>query len=96
MQIKRTASAGTLESGDIMVLLDQGEKGIEVQLSSTVKKQYGQQIRDVIIETLIELETTDVKVVAHDRGALDCTIRARVMAAFYRATESTDYRWGGE
>lgn len=96
MQIKRTASAGTLESSDIMVLLDKGEKGIEVELNSTVEKQYGQRIREVITKTLIDLGATDVKVVANDRGALDCTIKARVMAAFYRATESSDYKWGGE
>jgi len=94
MEIKKAASAGTLESGDIMVLLEKGEKGIEIDLTSTVSKQFGDQIKEVMIETLTNLGVTDAKVVAKDRGALDCTIKARVMAAYYRATESTDYKWG--
>ena len=95
MQIKKPASAGTLESSDIIVLLEKSEKGIEIDLKSTVDKQFGQQIREVITKTLIDLGATDVKVVANDRGALDCTIKARVMAAYYRAAGSTDYKWGG-
>ena len=94
MEIKKTASAGTLESSDIMVTLEKGEKGIEIDLTSTVEKQYGKQIRKVITETLESLGADGVKVVANDRGALDCTIKARVSAALYRAAESTDYKWG--
>jgi citrate lyase subunit gamma (acyl carrier protein) len=94
MQIKKTTSAGTLESSDIMVILEKGDKGIEIDLNSTVEKQYGEHIREVIKHTLMDLGATNVKVVAKDRGALDCTIKARVMAAYYRATESTDYKWG--
>ena len=94
MEIKKTASAGTLESSDIMVTLEKGAKGIEIDLTSTVEKQYGKQIRKVITETLESLGADGVKVVANDRGALDSTIKARVCAAFYRAAESTDYKWG--
>lgn len=94
MQIKNSAFAGTLESGDIMISLEKGENGIEIDLNSTVEKQFGEQIREVIKKTLIGFNATDVKVVAKDRGALDCTIKARVMAAYYRAIGSTDYRWG--
>jgi citrate lyase subunit gamma (acyl carrier protein) len=96
VQIIKTASAGTLESSDIMIVLEKGDAGIEIDLKSTVKKQFGLQIREVISKTLVNLGATDVKVFANDRGALDCTIKARVRAAFYRATESTEYRWGGE
>ena len=94
MQIKMKAAAGTLESGDIMISLEKGERGFEIDLKSTVEKQYGEQIREVIKKTLADLGATEVKVVANDRGALDCTIKARVMAAYYRATESKDYKWG--
>lgn len=94
MQIKKTASAGTLESSDIMVILEKCDKGIEIDLNSAVEKQFGEHIREIIKNTLMGLGATNVKVVAKDRGALDCTIKARVMAAYYRATESTDYKWG--
>lgn len=88
-----TASAGTLESSDIMITLEQGNEGIEITLTSTVEKQYGKQIRKVITEALSDLGATGVKVMANDRGALDCTIKARVGAAWFRATNSTDYKW---
>ncbi|AEE92394.1 citrate lyase, acyl carrier (gamma) subunit [Tepidanaerobacter acetatoxydans Re1] len=94
MQIKNTASAGTLESGDIMIILEEGDNGIEIDLNSTVEKQYGEHISEVIKHTLMDLGVRNAKVVAKDRGALDCTIKARVMAAYYRAIESTDYKWG--
>lgn len=91
--IAGTASAGTLESSDVMVTLEQGTGGIEIDLTSTVEKQYGKQIRKVITETLEGLGATGVKVTVNDRGALDCTIKARVSAAWFRATGTTDYRW---
>ncbi|HWR61477.1 MAG TPA: citrate lyase acyl carrier protein [Clostridia bacterium] len=94
MQIENSAHAGTLESGDIMVSLEKGESGIEVYLKSTVEKQFGEQIREVITKTLTDLGVTAAKVAANDRGALDCTIKARVTAAYFRATGSTDYKWG--
>ncbi|MEG0752808.1 MAG: citrate lyase acyl carrier protein [Angelakisella sp.] len=93
MLIAGTASAGTLESSDVMVTLEQGTGGIEIDLTSTVEKQYGKQIRKVITETLEGLGATGVKVTVNDRGALDCTIKARVSAAWFRATGTTDYRW---
>lgn len=94
MQIKKTASAGTLESSDILVSLEKGGEGIEIDLKSTVNKQFGEQIREIITKTLTDLGATDIKVVANDRGALDCTIKARVLAAYYRAAGSADYKWG--
>ena len=79
--------AGTLESGDIRVNLSPSEtSGIMINLESSVEHQFGGQIRKVIRETLEELGITDAIVDATDKGALDCTIRARVTAAAVRAT----------
>ena len=77
--------AGTLESGDIMITIGPG-KGLEVNLQSSVEAQFGRQIRSVITETLQGLGIEDARVDAVDKGALDCTIRARVTAAAVRAT----------
>ena len=33
------------------------------------------------------------RIVASDKGALDCTIRARVKTAILRACDSQDYGW---
>ncbi len=83
----KSAFAGTLESGDIMVQISPSEnEGIEINLNSTVAYQFGNQIKAVIKETLTELGVESAVVTATDKGALDCTIRARVTAAAVRAT----------
>ena len=84
MEIKN-AVAGTLESGDIMVQIAPGE-GLQVDLQSSVAAQFGRQIKAVITETLTGLGIDNAYVKATDKGALDCTIRARVTAAAVRAT----------
>lgn len=61
-------------------------KGLEVELQSSVEAQFGRQIRALITETLEGLGIKDAHVDAIDKGALDCTIRARVTAAAVRAT----------
>ena len=81
----KEAIAGTLESGDIMITIGPGE-GLEVELQSSVAAQFGRQIKAVITDTLEGLGIKDAHVEAIDKGALDCTIRARVTAAVVRAT----------
>ena len=79
------AVAGTLESGDIMIQIGPGE-GLQVNLQSSVEAQFGTQIRALIKETLSGLGIENASVNAVDKGALDCTIRARVTAAAVRAS----------
>ena len=81
----KNAVAGTLESGDIMIQISSGE-GLEIDLQSSVAAQFGSQIKAVISETLKGLGIENAAVKAVDKGALDCTIRARVTAAAVRAT----------
>ena len=86
MEVKN-AVAGTLESGDIMIQIAPAEtKGLHIHLESSVAAQFGRQIREVITETLTGLGVEDASVKAVDKGARDCTIRARVTAAAVRAT----------
>ena len=81
------AQAGTLESGDILIRISPSEgQGLDIMLDSTVAYQFGSQIKKVIAETLEGLDIRDARVDATDKGALDCTIRARVTAAAVRAT----------
>ncbi len=68
-----------------MITIGPGE-GLEVELQSSVEAQFGRQIRELIKETLEGLGVKDAHVQAVDKGALDCTIRARVTAAAVRAT----------
>ncbi|MDA3955296.1 citrate lyase acyl carrier protein [Oceanispirochaeta sp.] len=94
MKIMKTGLAGTLESSDVLITVDSNpEKGREIILSSIVKRQYGKQILKVVNETLDLLSIEDVKVRLEDKGALDCTIRARLEAAVYRASGSETYPW---
>lgn len=94
MALKGVGIAGTLESSDITISIEQNEeKGIEIVLTSTVESQFGSQIRKVIRETLEKMEITDVIVHANDKGALDCTIQARVMTAVNRANQADSYLW---
>ena len=87
MELKTTGVAGTMESSDIQIVLEpRTEGGIEVSLTSSVMNQFGRQIVKVIRETLAELNIENAFVTAVDKGALDCTIRARTTAAIERAT----------
>ncbi|MBC6356025.1 citrate lyase acyl carrier protein [Lactobacillus helsingborgensis] len=90
MEIKTVGVAGTLESSDIQIMISAGQNGIEVDLDSEVAKSYGDQIKKVITETLNKFGITSAKVKATDKGALDCVITARTLAAAQRATETTD------
>lgn len=86
MEVKN-AQAGTLESGDILVQISPSEtSGLTVNLDSTVAYQFGRQIEKLIREVLSERGIENAVVDATDKGALDCTIRARVTAAAVRAT----------
>ena len=97
MQILKPAVAGTLESSDLMVTLEPGTDGIELSLTSSVMNQYGRQIKQTVLETLERLEVKDAKVTIVDKGALDCTIKARVECAVFRANDASasNIPWGG-
>ena len=96
MEIKKPAMAGTLESSDCMVTLEPNQGGIDFSLESSVIHQFGNQIRKVAMETLSNLDITNAKISIVDKGALDCTIKARVEAAVYRSLEQTkELPWGG-
>lgn len=93
---RKAAVAGTLESSDCMVTVEDGDGNIDLVLESTVIHQYGNQIRHVVLDTLESLGVQNVKIKIVDKGALDCTIRARVEAAVYRsAGQSEQLPWGG-
>ncbi|MFM1514897.1 citrate lyase acyl carrier protein [Helcococcus ovis] len=94
MEITKTAVAGTVESSDIMITVSPNEeKKIVINLDSSVEKQYGVQIRELIKKTLDNLGIKSVTVDAIDKGALDCTIQARTITAVNRALDVKKYNW---
>ena len=97
MEIKKPAVAGTLESSDLMVTVEPGSNGIELAISSSVMNQYGRQIKNTVLATLDRLEVRQAKVTVVDKGALDCTIKARVECAVFRSCDQSQKNipWGG-
>ncbi len=97
MEILKPAIAGTLESSDAQVLVEPGRGSVSLDLRSSVMNQYGRQIRDTILETLGRLGVTDVHISVVDKGALDCTLRARVACAVFRSAGVSEagIPWGG-
>ena len=96
MEILKSAAAGTLESSDCMVTVEPGE-GITLDLSSSVMNQYGRQIKAAVLETLERLGVQNANVTVVDKGALDCTLKARVECAVFRSSDasSANIPWGG-
>ncbi|MBC6342493.1 citrate lyase acyl carrier protein [Lactobacillus kimbladii] len=90
MEIKTVGVAGTLESSDIQIMVSAGQNGVEIDLESEVAKSYGDQIKKVITDTLKKFGIENAKVKATDKGALDCVIASRTLAAAQRATKTTD------
>ena len=81
MRVTTTAAAGTLESSDVLITVEPGEKaGIEIELEGATAVRFGDQIRSVVRETLSEFGIDSCRVRLQDKGALDCTIRARLSA----------------
>ncbi len=94
MRVVKTGIAGTLESSDVMITVSENTStGINIELHSIVEKQFGKQIRKVIKEKMEELDISDATVSVNDKGALDCTICARLEAATYRAAGIKHVRW---
>lgn len=96
MLIEKSAMAGTLESSDAQVIVEPGD-GLELSIQSSVLNQYGRQIKETILETLKRLGVNDGKVTVIDKGALDCTLKARVECAVLRSCgqSTANIPWGG-
>ena len=87
MEIKKLATAGTMESSDVYVEIEPGNGQIQVTLESVVAQQFGDAIREVVVEVLQEQKVDSANVRVVDRGALECVLRARVETAVLRGKE---------
>lgn len=86
MTIKK-GHAGTLESNDIMISVEEKtpDFGVQIELTSIVEAQFGNAIRQTLAEEAVKAGFPDIYIKAVDKGALDCTIRARIETAIERA-----------
>ncbi len=96
MKIEKTAIAGTLESSDAQVTIEPAES-LELEIQSSVLNQYGRQIKATVLETLERLSVEKARVTVVDKGALDCTLKARVECAVFRSCDASESNipWGG-
>ena len=97
MKILKPAMAGTLESSDAQVTVEPGEGTLDLTITSNVMNQYGRQIKATVLETLNRLEVASGRIVVVDKGALECTLIARVECAVFRSCDKSqsDIPWGG-
>ncbi|MDR1376719.1 MAG: citrate lyase acyl carrier protein [Synergistaceae bacterium] len=99
LKVTKKSLAGTLESSDVLVEVSPAksisdstisdsisvEKDNRVEIESVVLAQFGEALERTVSDVLRQLGVTDAHVVLHDRGALDCVVRARVETALRRA-----------
>ncbi len=86
MDITKRATAGTMQSSDLMVQVEPAER-LDIRIESTVKKQFEHLIRQRIEAVLARHAVTRAVVTVSDRGALDYAIEARLETALRRAGE---------
>lgn len=86
MQITKAAVAGTLESSDALIRVEPAE-GLDLEINSSVGKQFGEQIEATVKAVLSQFNVTDAQIIVEDKGALDCVLQARLKAALQRATD---------
>ena len=97
MTIEKSAVAGTLESSDAQITVEPSADGLTLDITSSVMNQYGRQIKATVLDTLERLDVKSGHVTVVDKGALDCTLKARVECAVFRSCGQSDKNipWGG-
>lgn len=93
MRITKTAVAGTLESSDVLITVEPYDRSLptenpfQIEIEGATAIRFGTQIRSVVQETLNAFAVESCRVRLQDKGALDCTIRARLSAALLRSSD---------
>lgn len=87
MEVVQNAVAGTLESNDVFVSVEPGQGKLDIVVQSIVFEQFGKDIFNAAQEVCVQLGVENASLRLEDRGALDCTIKARVETALKRAGE---------
>jgi len=79
----RIGVAGTLESNDALITVRSSDE-LTIKIESIVYDYFSEQIKKTILDTLKELGIEKIDVLCQDKGALDYTIRARLITAIER------------
>ena len=84
MIILKKGQAGTMQSSDLMVIVEPASE-LTIEIESTVKKQFEHLIRARLEQVLAKFGVESGRISVSDRGALDYAIEARLEAALQRA-----------
>ncbi|KFZ27266.1 MAG: Citrate lyase acyl carrier protein [Candidatus Izimaplasma bacterium HR2] len=82
-------TAGSLESSDCLITISDSDT-LDITIESVVFKQFGDDILEVITNTLKEHKIDKLKVLCQDKGALDYTIKSRLETAILRRGENNE------
>ena len=77
--------AGSKESNDCLVTVKESNE-TKIVIDSVVAAFFYDQIKATVEETLKEMEVENVSVTVEDKGALDYTIKSRLISAIKRMT----------
>ncbi len=78
--------AGSKESNDCLISIETNDKTV-IEINSIVGAFFYNQILKTIEDTLTEQGLKNVKVVVIDKGALDYTIKSRLLTAIERMNQ---------
>ena len=82
----KTGTAGSKESNDCFITVKEAEQ-TKIFIDSVVAAFFYDQIKETVEETLKELNVTNVYVTVEDKGALDYTIKSRLISAIKRMNQ---------
>ena len=77
--------AGSTAKNDLLVQMELGGEGIELELHSKVQRKFGEAIREDVMAVLKEYGIGRVKIQINDLGAMDFAVKARMETAVKRA-----------
>lgn len=79
----KVGMAGSFSSNDALITVSESDE-LVINIESIVDDFFHDQIDKVVRDTLKELNINKIKVEVNDKGALDYTIRARLITAISR------------
>lgn len=85
MKIINRAVVGSLESNDVMITIEPLKNNLEISIESIVYDQFHEDIKRAVEDICNEFEVKCAKVSVNDRGALECTLKARMEVAIMRS-----------
>ena len=85
--VKKATVGQEKQNADCVITIEPAKKGIELNFSSLVGVQYGDDMKKTIYDELEKYGITDAKVTVVDRGAIDCVLRARLETVIKRGME---------